>query len=170
MRPFFLLAGVVLGLSLTSLAQDHEHEQMSTLKPSPEFQQMKTLAGKWEGTFGGKPAKAEFRLTGDGSALMQILAEGTPYEMVTMFHMDGERLLATHYCAAHNQPRMQAAAGGDGKSIQFNYVDGTNIAPGDSHMDNVKVTMLDADHHQELWTSTEKGKSSSMLFDFHRIH
>lgn len=168
MRRTLLLAGIFFGLSLGGFAQDHEHEQMSTLKPSPEFEQMKKLVGKWEGTFAGKPTKADFRLTGDGSALMQVLAEGTRYEMVTMFHMDGSRLLATHYCAAHNQPRMAAVPGGDGKSIQFNYVDGTNIAPGDSHMDNVKLTMVDADHHQELWTSTEKGKSSSMVFDFHR--
>jgi hypothetical protein len=36
-------------------------------------------------------------------------------------------------------------------------------------MEKVKVTLADADHHTELWTSTEGGKSGSMAFDFHRV-
>jgi hypothetical protein len=169
MRRSLLLVGALLSLSLPGFAQEHEH--MSALKPSPEFEQMKKLVGKWEGTATGmtKPATTEFRLTGGGSAIMQILAEGTPYEMVTMYHMDGDRFLATHYCAGHNQPRMQAVAGGDGKTIQFKYVDGTNIAPGDTRMDSVKMTLADADHHQELWTSNSGGKSGEMLFELHRV-
>ena len=34
---------------------------------------------------------------------------GTPMEMVTLYHMDGAELVATHYCAMGNQPRMRAA-------------------------------------------------------------
>ena len=37
---------------------------------------------------------------------------GTPHEMITMFHMDQAELLATHYCSAHNQPRMRAVPSG----------------------------------------------------------
>jgi hypothetical protein len=138
------------------------------VKASPEFEQMKKLVGKWEGMAGTMPAKTEFRLTGGGSALMEIMAEGTPYEMVTMYHMDGDRLLATHYCAAHNQPRM-AAVGGGGNVIEFKYVDGTNIVAGHQHMDSVKLTLADADHHKELWTSTDSGDAGKMEFDFHRV-
>ena len=167
MRRSLLLSGAFLSLSLSSFAQ--EHEQTSAFKPSPEFEQVKKLVGRWEGTAMGKPTVTEFRLTGGGSAIMQILGEGTPYEMVTMYHMDGDRFLATHYCGARNQPRMEAVAGGDGKSIQFKYVDGTNIAPGDTHMDSVKMMIADADHHQELWTSTGAGKPDEMLFDLHRV-
>jgi hypothetical protein len=161
-----LLVFAVVGLSIGAWAQEHEH--MTPLKASPEFEQMKKLVGKWEGMAGKMPSKTEFRLTGDGSALMEIMAEGTPYEMVTMYHMDGDRLMATHYCAAHNQPRMVAESGG-GNTIEFKYVDGTNIQPGYTHMENVRMTIADADHHKELWTSTENGKSDAMEFDFHRV-
>src|SRR3569833_2948492 len=90
-------------LSVVALAQEHEH---TPLKNSPQFDEMKKLIGKWEGTFtGGHKAKTEFRMTGGGSAIMEIMDEGGKYEMVTMYHMDGDRLLATHYCAAHTQPR-----------------------------------------------------------------
>lgn len=164
MRCWLLLLFASFVVPFVALAQEHH----STVKPSPEFEQMKKLVGKWEGMAGNMPAKTEFRLTGDGSALMEIMAQGTPYEMVTMYHMDGDRFLATHYCAAHNQPRMEALHG-DGKTVQFKYIDGTNIAAGDVHMENVKMTLADADHHKELWTSTENGKSEDMEFDFHRV-
>ncbi len=154
-------------LSVSTFAQEHEH--MTPFKPSPEFEQMKKLVGKWEGTAGGRAVTTEFRLTGDGSAIMQILGKDGPYEMVTMFNMDGTRFLATHYCAAHNQPRMEAVSGSGGNTVEFKFVDGTNIVPGDTHMEKVKVTLADADHHTELWTSTEGGKSGSMAFDFHRV-
>ena len=75
-----------------------------------EWQKLKTLVGQWEGLMeeGGKqmPATVEARMTGDGSAIMHMMGKDSPYEMVTMIHPDGKRLLATHYCAAHNQPRM----------------------------------------------------------------
>jgi hypothetical protein len=169
MRNAVILMAVGLGLVGAAYAQEH-HEQMSTVKASPEFEQMKKLVGKWEGTpvMSGHPSTTEFRLTGDGSALMEIMGAGTPYEMVTMYHMDGGRFLATHYCAAHNQPRMEAQKS-DGNTVEFKFLDGTNISAGDSHMDNVKVTLADADHHKELWTSEENGKADSMEFDFHRV-
>jgi len=77
------------------------------------FDKLKSLVGQWEGTMdeGGKkmPATTSFRLVSDGSAVMNMLGEGTQYEMVTMFHMDNSDLLATHYCGAHNQPRLPRA-------------------------------------------------------------
>jgi hypothetical protein len=42
------------------------------------------------------------------SAVMLVTDPGTPHEMVTMPRRDGEALLATHDCAAMNQPRMTA--------------------------------------------------------------
>ena len=165
-RTLFLVLAVA-ALTVAAVAQEHEH--MTPAKTSPQFDLIKKLVGKWEGTFGGHPSTAEFRLTGGGSAIMEVMAAGTPYEMVTMYHMDGDRFLATHYCAAHNQPRMAAVSSSDPKTVEFKYVDGTNIVAGDVHMDTVKMTIADADHHTELWTSDNNGKSESMAFDFHRV-
>lgn len=35
---------------------------------------------------------------------------GTPMEMVTVYHMDGHKLVATHYCMLGNQPYLTAAS------------------------------------------------------------
>src|SRR5262245_57108251 len=66
------------------------------------FDKLKTLAGTWEGAGPeGKIFQVTYRLTSGGSAL---LSEVLPDEaMITMFHMDGPRLMMTHYCGAGNQ-------------------------------------------------------------------
>ncbi|HSK11435.1 MAG TPA: hypothetical protein VK911_17755 [Vicinamibacterales bacterium] len=140
---------------------------MSAVAQTPEWQQIKSLVGHWEGFFemDGKkmPAVVEVRLTGDGSAVMHIMDKDGPHEMVTMFHPDGDRLLATHYCAAHNQPRMALVKGSTPNRIAFDFVDGTNIKPGDTHMKGLVITITDADHHDETWTSLVDGKETPPL-------
>lgn len=92
-----------------------------------------------------------FRVTSAGSALMsEIHGEE---DMVTMFHMDGDRLLMTHYCGTGNQPRMVGTMSPDGKTVTFNFLDATNVLssqPG--HMERLVVTMIDPDHHTEDWS------------------
>jgi hypothetical protein len=106
------------------------------------------------------PAAVEVRMTGDGSAIMHVMDKGGPHEMVTMIHPDGKRLLATHYCAAHNQPRMALVPSGAANQVAFSFVDGTNIGPGEEHMRSVVFTFVDADHHEEAWTSSGSPKAS----------
>lgn len=54
--------------------------------------------------------------------------------MVTVYHMDGNALVLTHYCAARNQPRMKAVAITP-ERIDFDFTGGTNINPAkDAHM------------------------------------
>jgi hypothetical protein len=149
-----LLVGVV---AVAAQAQDRPAMKMSAVPNTPEWQKLLSLVGNWEGFVeqGGKktPATVEVRMTGDGSAIMHVMGRGTPYEMVTMIHPDGKRLLATHYCAAHNQPRMALVPTKAPNQVAFDFVDGTNIAPGDLHMKSVVFTFGDADHHEEAWTN-----------------
>jgi len=137
------------------------------------FDRLKLLAGEWEGKSneGGQeiPTTTTFRVVSDGSALMNIIAQGTPHEMVTMFHMDGDDLLATHYCAAHNQPRFRFVATSDPNVVDFEFKDATNLSsPTTGHMVGVKFTLLDPNHHVEEWTFLANGQTSTHRFDFRR--
>ena len=143
------------------------------VQSSGALDKLKSLAGEWEGKAneGGKeiPATATFRVVSDGSALMNVLAPGTPHEMVTTFHMDGSELLATHYCAAHNQPRFRAVSTSDPNVVAFEFKDATNLSsPAAGHMDRVKFTILDPDHHVEEWTFLANGNANTRRFEFHR--
>lgn len=137
------------------------------------FARLKLLAGQWQGTTteGGKevPVNTSFRVVSDGSALLNDLMAGTPHEMITMFHMDGSKLMATHYCAAHNQPRFILAPSSDAKVMVFEFKDATNLSSSTApHMFRVKFTFVDADHHIEDWTFLANGQQTTRRFDFHR--
>lgn len=148
-------------------------EKKSAIAPNASFDKMKTLQGAWVGTaVDGKeqfPANTRFQMVSDGSALMAWIGEGSPYEMVTIFHMDGPDLMATHYCAAHNQPRMVASPAGDANRLVFKFKDGTNIGPHDGHMQGVAFVFDGPNHHIEEWTYRDgQGKLSTSKFDFER--
>jgi hypothetical protein len=134
------------------------------------FDQLKSLTGSWEGKNSmGEPVQVSYRVTSGGSALMsEIMGHGE--DMISMFHLDGaNRLILTHYCAVGNQPRMQASASPDGKSITFNFLDATNLDnPQSGHMDHVVIAMLDSNHHTEEWTFTDHGKEMKEVFDLKR--
>jgi len=168
MKSLKLLAPIVVFAAL-GLAR----AQTPSSPSSAAFDKLKLLAGEWEGkvTEGGKDIQAttSFRVVSDGSALMNVLGQGTPHEMVTMFHMDNNDLLATHYCAAHNQPRFRYVSTSDPKVVAFEFKDATNLStPTAPHMIGVKFTLLDPNHHVEDWTFLANGQTETSRFDFQR--
>ena len=169
------LSVALMMLAAVPRAQDKAQAGMGTrpVVQTPEWLKLSSLAGRWDGFVeeGGKrlPTHVEIRMTADGSALMHVLDRDTPHEMVTMFHPDGKRLLATHYCSAHNQPRMALTKASAPNQLAFAFVDGTNIAPGDGHMSGLVITFTDADHHDEAWTYRDKGKDGpAVVFRYTR--
>jgi len=132
------------------------------------FQQLAGLEGNWAGKGSeGQPVEVSFRMTAAGSALMSEIHGKGPENMITMFHMDGDRLLVTHYCGAGNQPRMKVIAA-DAKSVSFEFVDGTNIKPGDGHMQRLIITQPDANHHIEEWVFLDHGTEHKEIFTLER--
>jgi hypothetical protein len=149
---------IVLSASLV-MAQSGAHKS---------FDLLKGMEGNWAGKNNqGQPVEVTFRMTAGGSALMSEIHGHGPENMITMFHMDGGRLLMTHYCGAGNQPRMKVISA-DAKSVSFEFFDGTNIGPGDGHMQHVTFTELDADHHVEEWTFLDHGKEMKEVFTLAR--
>ena len=138
----------------------------------PEFEKMKALVGEWRGTsMDGKPATLTYTLVSNNSALMERLAMGGDSEMVTLYHPDGDHLMMTHYCSAHNQPRMRSnAVDARGRKITFDLVDVTNLsAPDAGHMKRLVVTFTDNDHFTQEWTWTQQGRDMAVVITFERV-
>ena len=132
------------------------------------FDELKALDGAWEGTVkNGQPVEVDYRVTSGGSALMSEI-KGKD-DMITMFHLDGDRLLMTHYCSDGNQPRMVASASPDGKTFTFSFLDATNLAtPVAEHMHRLVISMPDANHHIEEWTYMAGDKPIRARIDLQR--
>ncbi len=167
MRKVLVMAALAAAVPVAVSAQ-HEHRSVAQTEA---WKTLKTLVGQWQGTVveNGKEqvSQVKVRMTGGGSALMHVMAEGTPYEMVTMFHPDLDELLATHYCAAHNQPRMKLMSSTPTRLV-FEFKDGSNIGPNDGHMVGLVIDFLDPDHHDEAWSYLDGGKRSTTVFHYTR--
>jgi hypothetical protein len=123
----------------------------------------KQLAGDWVGKMtDGKDSHevtVSYRVTSNGSAVVETMGAGTPHEMVTVIHPDGEALVLTHYCAVGNQPKMKADGKGDGNKFDFQFVSATNMkSDKDMHMHSVTYTLTDKDTLKADWTMYMDGK------------
>lgn len=135
------------------------------------FDQLKALAGSWEATMDGQTMHVSLRVTSMGNALMhEMTGAGRPDDPITMFHLDGSRLMMTHYCDAGNQPRMVGTVSPDGKTITFHFLEATNLlSTQEGHMQNVVFHLIDANHHTELWEfAMANGKQMGGLLDLRR--
>jgi hypothetical protein len=159
-RRFSVLLTVLL-ISTAAFAQSAAQKS---------FEQLKALAGSWEGTLDGQSLQVSMRVTSKGNALLHEMKGSGPDDPITLFHLDGERLLLTHYCDAGNQPRMVATISPDGKTIVFDFVDATNLLSSQmGHMQRVTFTFIDSDHHTEKWEfAMAGGKQMGGLLDLKR--
>jgi hypothetical protein len=87
--------------------------------------------------------------------------------MVSVYHLDGDELRMTHYCAAGNQPRFKLdRAASTPDELIFVFDGGSNLDPEkDMYIHGLKITF----HHDGKITSDWEGfaggkKTSSMLF------
>jgi hypothetical protein len=130
------------------------------------FARFVALAGTWSGTNGhGDPVAVEYTVTSGGSAVVEryhVEGEPSSRDMVTVYHLDGDRLLLDHYCIAGNQPRMGARRIGPGaKEIDFELDSITNLAsPGAGRMREAVFRFDGDDRLDTRWTYFENGKEA----------
>jgi hypothetical protein len=112
---------------------------------------IKSLVGEWEATTPEGPATIKYELISNGTAVEERLGVHNE-EMVSIYHMNGDKLMMTHYCSFNNQPRFEAAV--DGDTITFRYVDATNL-PTEStpHINGLVLSFKDADHFTQQWSN-----------------
>lgn len=140
-------------------------------KAHPGFDKMRTLVGQWEGKNSrGDAAKVAYALTSGNSVLMETITPTGESAMVSMYHLDGDRLMMTHYCGAGNQPRMRAGQiGADSREITFTFQDATNLQSADAgHMTGLTLTWQSKDRITQVWTYREKGKDTTEKFELVR--
>ncbi|HZU28241.1 MAG TPA: hypothetical protein VFA04_22120 [Bryobacteraceae bacterium] len=137
------------------------------------FERMKSLAGEWEGNTKTGKAHLTWEVVSGGNAVLEReSADGMP-TMITVYYVDGDRLLLTHYCMAGNEPRIQARhfdpATGE---LKFEFLDAANLAsPRDGHMHDATLRLIDHDHVASAWEFYQDGKPKfSESFEYTRIH
>lgn len=175
-----ILSAMVLMCMLVSMARAQSNAQTPVPKPTspaPQsdaqkaFEKMKTLAGSWQGAIMGISIDFTIRAASSGTA---ILHEGNtgggrpPNHEITMFYLDGDRLLATHYCDAGNRARWEGKMSPDGKTIEFSFIDVAGSTRG-GYLKGMVFTMIDANRHTiEATFIMPDGKPIQLRGEFQR--
>jgi hypothetical protein len=164
----FLMAGFLILLLAGASALDASANGKA--KSAAAFERLISLVGEWEGTNSAGQVQATYTLVSGGTALMERLKSANEPEMITLYSLDGDHLLVTHYCSMGNQPQMKTATITELDSpLAFKIVQVTGMkSPDEGHMTGLVLTMPDRDHFTQQWTYKDKGKEQSNLFKFTR--
>lgn len=137
---------------------------------------LSSLEGEWEleqedGSFGNG---STFKVSSNGSVVREIMFPGEPHEMTNLYHMDGTDVVATHYCAVGNQPRLVSEGleeTEEGPSLPFEFESVSNFRESQGHvMGGLTLVFVDEDTLHEVWRSFdgEGNLAHEMTFVFRR--
>src|ERR1044072_1622779 len=126
--PALLISFVVAIGCGTSAAQTTSQSNNAAAASDAQkvFEQMKTLEGSWHGTIMNIPIDVTIRLASSNTAILYEATTGggrPPNHEITMFYVDGDGFLATHYCDGGNRARFDGKLSPDGKTSEFNFLD-----------------------------------------------
>jgi hypothetical protein len=136
------------------------------------FEKLKALAGQWEATSEKGKVTSSLELVSNGTALLEKITVPGESEMVTVYYLDGNKLVLTHYCSAGNQPHMQAEAFNPASNqIKFDFAGAGNLAnASDGHMHTALITITGPDTFNADWTFYKDGKAAfTEPIQFHRV-
>jgi hypothetical protein len=110
------------------------------------FCDLKKLVGKWEGISpAGRTLTVSYTLHAKDSVLMEHWQLSETTDALTLYHMDADLLMATHYCPLCNQPRLNLIAWADAE-IGFEVVSATNLADAShEHQHSFQIRLVGED-------------------------
>ncbi len=91
------------------------------------FAVLSRLVGDWQGTGARHSLKVSYRMTANNTVLVETWTMSPTRESMTLYALDGDGLLATHYCPQGNQPRLRYHNVGPEGRFQFVFKDATNL-------------------------------------------
>lgn len=136
------------------------------------WEKLQTLVGTWQRTDASSPASKAFRiryrLISADTALVEEFGDPAKQPTQTVFHLDGDRVLATHYCAQGNQPRLRLRTASSADVLVFEFLDATNLrSPADSHLVRLTLRWRDADHlvREEVYAASGREDVGALLLE-----
>ena len=152
-------AAIMLAIALAAPGFGGDVQQHG-LAAGDAFARLKKLAGDWEGnimTKDGPTAGVTYAVTSGGNAVLERLFTGTEHEMVTVYYVEGNELLGTHYCAMGNQPRFKFnETKSSATLLVFDFAGVTGLKTADEeHIHNGSIALLDNGQVEATWSSRE---------------
>ena len=137
----------------------YAHQGEHKVSANEAFEKLKSLAGTWQAnmiTPDGQKTTVVYRVTGNGSVVMETMFAGTDHEMINMYAVDGDSIRATHYCSAGNQPVLRLnPAKSTASDLVFDFVSKTGKDV--PYINGVKIHFGEDGKVQESWGHSKDG-------------
>ena len=163
MRSRLAKLALALGLLAAAALARQSHTTDASHRSNPALEQFKSLAGEWEGKDShGTSVHATYEWLSTG-VVMERLEPAGHAPMITMYSLDGDHILAIHFCSEGNQPIMKTGpvSSANGKyDFMIERAYGLR-SPEEVHMVELVVTVTDNDHFTQAWTNQQAGKRST---------
>jgi hypothetical protein len=130
-----VVVGTTLACAIPAIAHDPATE--SRVTSEQQFETISALEGDWQ-VKESASLKIVFEPTAGGSVIIEKWMRGERTHSLTLYHLDGGKLLATHYCPQGNQPRMAGTLSNDG-TIRFAFQDATDLDPTESYQHDLSL-------------------------------
>jgi hypothetical protein len=149
-RTIAIACACALLVSILSMRVSARDEKPAVEKDAAaaSFDAVRGLEGTWESDkpgHDGKPMLLVFKVTANGSVVTETMFPGSQHEMLNTYHMDGDTLMVTHYCA-----NLQAHAG-------------------EGHMGALELT-ISGDKLIEKWGFLKPGEKEPVSFETFELH
>jgi hypothetical protein len=147
-------------------------EAQASPSSSSAFERLQSLVGDWEASReGGEVIRVSYKAMSNNSILVETYRTPSGKETLSVYHLDGKRLLLTHYCAQGNQPRLRYAPDkGDAQRLVFNFMDATNLpSKKKEHMARLEVRLVDTDHFEQASIYRAGKEEETTVLKFARV-
>lgn len=117
-------AFVLLAMNCTVIAGEPSAREV--------FDQLKALKEDWRSTSG--KTSVHYELIANESSIVETWTMSPSRQSMTVYTMDGSRIVATHYCPQGNAPRLGLTRSAPDGTHYFEFMDGANLQEeGGSH-------------------------------------
>jgi hypothetical protein len=167
--PTLLIFLLVPAATFAQFSQPNPQAAQSDAKRA--FAKLKSLSGSWQGSIMDTSIDLTIRAASSGTAILhEAHTDGgkPPNHEITMFYVEGDRLLATHFCDGGNRAYFEGKFSKDEKSIEFSFLKVEGSTRG-GVLKELVITLNDADHHIVAFTFVmPDGKPMQLRGEFQR--
>lgn len=172
--PVFTLLLSLLGFASPSVAQTappstKRSSAAAAIKPvarstaSRAFSKLLAKEGKWRLKDGD--VRVTLEPVANRSVLLERWTTSSGKTSLTVYHLDGDRLLATHYCPQGNQPRLALTSFQKGV-LRFAFADGTNLKPAASRLHSLRIDVTGDDFVKvETYQDDKESETTTLTFN-----
>lgn len=120
---------------------DSDARAADPVSAAEQFEHLSQWVGRWTVDETDR-LTIVFEGTANGRTIVERWETANGLHSITVYHMDGEALIATHYCPQGNQPRL-ASHGSDDGVMTFAFRDATDLGETENYQHDLSFAPQD---------------------------